>query len=323
MAQLTAVILAAGEAKRMRSARPKVLHSLCGRPLIAYPVNAARAVGARVVVVVGRGGDEVRAAIDPEAGAGFVEQKERLGTGHAVLQAHVACGDAPGTILVLPGDCPLLSAATFIAVLWTIGGALTVQLGGLVITIPGFLVIAAVVYAIAASGFMTVIGKRFIAVAENKNQAEAEYRYALTRLRENGESIALLHGEEEERNALDSSFRNVLRGWRNICIQNMRTTIVSQTSSYIAPVLPIILCAPKFLEGSMSLGQVMQAASAFTIVQAAFNWLVDNYPRLAEWGASARRVASLEMSLDTLDRAETGFGLIDRGEGGRSMMAQP
>jgi vitamin B12/bleomycin/antimicrobial peptide transport system ATP-binding/permease protein len=209
----------------------------------------------------------------------------------------------------------LLSAATFIAVLWTIGGALTVQLGGLVITIPGFLVIAAVVYAIAASGSMTVIGKRFIAVAENKNQAEAEYRYALTRLRENGESIALLHGEEEERNALDGSFRNVLRGWRNVCIQNMRTTIVSQTSSYIAPVLPIILCAPKFLEGSMSLGQVMQAASAFTIVQAAFNWLVDNYPRLAEWGASARRVASLEMSLDALDRAETGFGLIDRGQG--------
>ncbi|HEY7039915.1 MAG TPA: bifunctional UDP-N-acetylglucosamine diphosphorylase/glucosamine-1-phosphate N-acetyltransferase GlmU [Methylomirabilota bacterium] len=112
MAQLTAVILAAGEAKRMRSARPKVLHALCGRPLIAYPVNAARAVGARVVVVVGRGADEVRAAVDPAAGVGFVEQKERLGTGHAVLQARVACGDAPGTILVLPGDGPLLSEAT-------------------------------------------------------------------------------------------------------------------------------------------------------------------------------------------------------------------
>ena len=60
----------------------------------------------------------------------------------------------------------------------------------------------------------------------------------------------------------------------------MRTTIVSQTSGFIAPVLPIILCAPKFLAGSMTLGEVMQAASAFTIVQGAFNWLVDNYPRL-------------------------------------------
>ena len=112
MNQLTAIILAAGEAKRMRSARPKVLHALCGRPLIAYPVSAARALGTRVVVVVGRAADEVRASVAPEAAASFVEQKERLGTGHAVLQAHVACGDAPGTILVLPGDVPLLSEAT-------------------------------------------------------------------------------------------------------------------------------------------------------------------------------------------------------------------
>ena len=112
MSQLTAIILAAGEAKRMRSARPKVLHPLCGRPLLAYPVGASRAIGARVVVVVGRAADDVRAAIAPEVGATFVEQKERLGTGHAVLQARVACGDGAGTLLVLPGDAPLLSEAT-------------------------------------------------------------------------------------------------------------------------------------------------------------------------------------------------------------------
>jgi bifunctional UDP-N-acetylglucosamine pyrophosphorylase/glucosamine-1-phosphate N-acetyltransferase len=112
MNQLTAIILAAGEAKRMCSARPKVLHALCGRPLIAYPVSAARSLGARVVVVVGRAADEVRTAVATEAGTGFVEQKERLGTGHAVLQTHVACGDGPGTILVLPGDVPLLAEAT-------------------------------------------------------------------------------------------------------------------------------------------------------------------------------------------------------------------
>ena len=70
--------------------------------------------------------------------------------------------------------------------------------------------------------------------------------------------------------------------------------------------LPIILCAPKFLDGTMTLGQVMQAASAFTIVQGAFNWLVDNYPRLADWTASARRAASLMVSLDGLERAESG-----------------
>src|SRR5499426_882808 len=211
----------------------------------------------------------------------------------------------------------ILSAATFIAVLWTIGGSLSFTLGGVAITIPGFLVVAAVIYAVLASGSMVFIGRRFVTVAESKNQAEAEYRYVLTRLAENGESIAVLGGEEEERNMVDQSLRAVLRRWRDICFQTMRTTIVSQTSGYVAPVLPILLCAPKFLEGSMTLGEVMQAASAFTIVQAAFNWLVDNYPRLADWTASARRVASLMVSLYALERAEEGEGVerIERSEG--------
>jgi vitamin B12/bleomycin/antimicrobial peptide transport system ATP-binding/permease protein len=191
----------------------------------------------------------------------------------------------------------ILSAVTFIAVLWTIGGTLSFRLGNADISIPGFLVIAAVLYAVLASGSMIVIGRRYVAVSTRKNQTEAEYRYALMRLRENGESIAVLGGEEEERNGVDGTFASVLRSWQDVCIQMMRTTTVSQTSSFIAPILPIILCAPKFLDGSMTLGQVMQAASAFTIVQTAFNWLVDNYPRFADWSASAVRVASLMVSL--------------------------
>lgn len=210
----------------------------------------------------------------------------------------------------------VLSAATFITVLWTIGGALTLTLGGTVITVPGFLVIAAICYAAIASGSITVIGRRFVQISEDKNQAEAEYRYALTRVRENGESIALLGGEEEERAGIDATFRNVLKQWTRLAGQYMRTTLVSQCSSLIAPVVPLLLCAPKFLDGSMSLGEVMQAASAFTIVQSAFGWLVDNYPSLADWNACARRIASLMMSLDGLERAELGDGLgrIKRGE---------
>jgi putative ATP-binding cassette transporter len=210
----------------------------------------------------------------------------------------------------------LLSAATFIVVLWTIGGALTVTIGGSTITIPGFLVIAAVLYAAIASGSITVIGRRFVQVSEDKNQAEAEFRYTLTRVRENGESIALLGGEEEERDGIDKNFTKVLRQWARLAGQHMRTTLVSQGSSLIAPVVPLLLCAPKFLDGSMTLGEVMQAASAFTIVQTAFGWLVDNYPRLADWNACARRIASLMMSLDGLERAEQGdkFGRIQRGE---------
>jgi vitamin B12/bleomycin/antimicrobial peptide transport system ATP-binding/permease protein len=209
-----------------------------------------------------------------------------------------------------------LSATTFIVVLWTIGGALTVTVAGSTIAIPGFLVIAAVLYAAIASGSIMTIGRGFVQVSEDKNQAEAEYRYTLTRVRENGESIALLGGEQEERDGIDRTFGKVLRQWARLAGQHMRTTLVSQGSSLIAPVVPVLLCAPKFLDGSMTLGQVMQAASAFTIVQTAFGWLVDNYPRLADWNACARRIASLMMSLDGLERAERGDGVgrIDRGE---------
>jgi putative ATP-binding cassette transporter len=217
--------------------------------------------------------------------------------------------------LAIGATTAVLSAVTFIVVLWTIGGTFTIHVRDTALTIPGFLVIAAAIYAAAASGIMFAIGRRLIIVSENKSQAEAEYRYLLTRVRENGEGIALLKGEDEERSGAEKSFAAVLRAWRDVCIQSMRTTIVSQTSGYIAPILPIILCAPKFLDNSMSLGEVMQAASAFATVQSALNWLVDNYPRLAEWAASARRVAALDVSLAALERAEGHCaGRINRSE---------
>jgi bifunctional UDP-N-acetylglucosamine pyrophosphorylase/glucosamine-1-phosphate N-acetyltransferase len=106
---LTAVILAAGEGKRMRSRQPKVLHRLCGRPLIAYPLRLARTFADRIVVVIPPGGEQIAGVAGTDVLA--IEQGERLGTGHAVLQTREACGD-DGAILVLPGDVPLLSAET-------------------------------------------------------------------------------------------------------------------------------------------------------------------------------------------------------------------
>ena len=196
------------------------------------------------------------------------------------------------------------SAIVFIGVLWFIGGELTVPLGSSVLRIPGFLVVAAFIYAMLASGSMVMIARAFISVSENKNQAEADYRYMLTRLRENGESIAMLGGGNEERAGLDGAFSTVRQRWYELMMQYIRTTLVSQSSSGLAPIIPILLCAPKYVAGTMSLGEVMQAASAFMIVQVAFNWLVENYPRLADWTASASRLASLLVSLDRLERAE-------------------
>jgi vitamin B12/bleomycin/antimicrobial peptide transport system ATP-binding/permease protein len=196
------------------------------------------------------------------------------------------------------------SAIVFIGVLWFIGGELTISIGSTVLDIPGFLVAAAFIYAVLASGSMVMIARGFVTVSENKNQAEADYRYMLTRLRENGESIAILGGGNEERAGLDGAFTTVRKRWYELMMQYIRTTIVSQSSSGLAPIIPILLCAPKYVAGTMSLGEVMQAASAFMIVQVSFNWLVENYPRLADWTASASRLASLLVSLDRLERAE-------------------
>jgi vitamin B12/bleomycin/antimicrobial peptide transport system ATP-binding/permease protein len=197
------------------------------------------------------------------------------------------------------------SAIVFIGVLWFIGGELTIPIGRTTLHIPGFLVVGAFIYALFASGSMVMIARGFIKASENKNQAEADYRYVLTRLRENGESIALLGGETEERAGLDGAFATVRARWYELMMQYFRTTLVSQSSSGVAPIIPILLCAPKYVDGTMSLGEVMQAVSAFMIVQAAFSWLVENYPHLADWTASASRVASLLVSLDRLERAES------------------
>lgn len=197
-----------------------------------------------------------------------------------------------------------LTATTFMGVLWFVGGGLPVTWDGRQFEIPGFLVIAVVLYCLVISGGMTLIARSFIPVAEAKNQAEAEFRYALTRLRENGESIAILGGEKEERAGLAILLAEVVKAWGRMAAQYMRTTGVSHGNFIIASVIPVILCAPRYLAGTMTLGQVMQAAAAFVQVQYAFNWIVDNYPKLAEWTASARRVAGLMVSLDSLEKVE-------------------
>lgn len=209
-----------------------------------------------------------------------------------------------------------LSAVTFVGVLWFVGGNLTFQWGEIQIFVPGYLVIAAVLYAMAASMAMVFIGRRYVAASEARAQSEAELRYALTSLRENGESIALIEGEREEKEGLSKILKDVLNRWREIRKQFGRTMIVAQSSYLLAPVIPVVLSAPKYLDGSMTLGQVMQASAAFVTVQVAFNWIVDNYPRLADWTASARRASSLMVALDGLQRAETGIAA------GRIVMAE-
>jgi len=108
-----AIILAAGKSTRMKSDRPKVLHDICGRPMVAYVIDAAREAGAgRVLLVVGHGHEQVREALADEPGVEFVLQAEQGGTGHAVGVCRSAVGEHDGAVLILCGDSPLVRGET-------------------------------------------------------------------------------------------------------------------------------------------------------------------------------------------------------------------
>jgi bifunctional UDP-N-acetylglucosamine pyrophosphorylase / glucosamine-1-phosphate N-acetyltransferase len=108
MAGVATIILAAGKGTRMKSRLPKVLHRVCGKAMAEHVLDSASAMGAeRQVVVIGFGGDEVKAVLGERCN--YALQAEQLGTGHAVLQAESAFRDFTGTIMVLCGDTPLLT----------------------------------------------------------------------------------------------------------------------------------------------------------------------------------------------------------------------
>jgi len=195
-----------------------------------------------------------------------------------------------------------LTAASFVGVLWFIGGSL--RLYGF--EIPGYLVIAAVLYSGITSLGVLIIGRPLVARVEQKAAAEADFRYELTRTRENAETIALIGGDEDERMMLDAGFDALALRWVKVIGRQTRMMLLSSSNTVLAPVIPLLLGAPKYLAGEISLGDLMQAAAAFTQVQNALNWLSDNSLRLADWFASARRVAALDSALTQLDSLAEG-----------------
>jgi len=198
----------------------------------------------------------------------------------------------------------VLSALVFIDVLWFVGGSFTLVAGGAAVTVPGYLVIAVVIYSLAFTGAMMAIGRRLPAVIQLENQAEAEFLAAANQIRESGGRPAASAEKHENYRTAWDTFRVVLERWRQLCWQLMGTTLVTQADLLFAPVVAWALCAPKYLAGTMTLGELMQASAAFVTVQIGFNWVVDNYQRLSDWRAAINRVASLLMALDEVALTE-------------------
>ncbi len=195
----------------------------------------------------------------------------------------------------------ILAAVAFLGVLWAVGGSLRIGAGGSEHVIPGYMVWAAIVYSTITSLAMYFLGRPLIAAVESKNTGEAQLRYELTRVRDSAENIALIGGDEDERLRLKETFGDLATRWIRVIVRQARMTWIFNGSTVLSPAVPLLLGAPKYLAGELSLGELMQVATAFAQVQIALNWLADNAIRLAEWFASAQRVVELRRMLENLE----------------------
>ena len=197
----------------------------------------------------------------------------------------------------------ILQLVTFLGVLWALSGTLNVTIGGVPVAIPGYMVWCAVAYALIGSVLTYGLGRHLIAAGNVRQGREADFRGGLIRARENSEGIALMHGETGERARLRLDLRNLRGAWNVQTRGQGNLSLLTTSLAYLAPVVPLVVALPRYLAGEIALGGLMQTAQAFSSVQWALSWLIDNFPRFADWRASADRVVTLHLAL--LDLEET------------------
>lgn len=194
----------------------------------------------------------------------------------------------------------LLSAVvtliSFVAILWTLSGALT--LAG--VTIPGYMVWVAIVYAGLGSWLTHVIGKPLIGLQFNQQRYEADYRFSLVRLRENSEGVALYRGEEEELVNFHGRFAGVIGNWWGIMRKQKQLNFFTIFYAQAAIIFPFLVAAPRYFSGAIQLGGLMQVASAFGQVQGALSWFVDAYTQFASWKATVDRLTGFAAALESV-----------------------
>ncbi|AOO80430.1 hypothetical protein BHK69_08110 [Bosea vaviloviae] len=280
--------------------------------MAVFPVLVLIAAGLGVVILVARETFQVhwRQWVTGKLADGWINERRffRLGlSGYEPANPEYRIADdvrwatEPVVDFAIGLLTAIITIITFIEILWEIGGALQIATGSGRVTIPAYMVLAAIVYAVLVSLLISIVGRRLPRLIAARNEGEARLRFSLMRIRDHGETIALARTEPSERRAVAQTYDGLVRRWLAMIRQRGRLTWITNGSGALVPVVPLLLAAPKYLSGEMSLGGVVQVAAAFVAVQNAFNWLLDNFMRIAEWLAAARRVNELADALQRVD----------------------
>ena len=191
----------------------------------------------------------------------------------------------------------VVSLVSFVVILWGLSAATPLILFGQSYSIPGYLVWFALGYAVVGTWVTHLVGRPLIRLNFEQQRYEADFRFALVRVRENSEEIALLEGEPAENERLRDRFSRVVGNWYAIMTRQKKLTFLTAGYSQIAIIFPFVVVSPLYFSGSMELGGLMQTASAFGQVQGALSFFVSAYTAIAGWKAVLDRLSGFENSI--------------------------
>jgi putative ATP-binding cassette transporter len=180
---------------------------------------------------------------------------------------------------------------SFVGVLWSISRGFALRIGGATLAVPGYMVWAAIIYALSASLLTYWTGRRLVPDNAARYAREAELRHTLVQVNEHIDAITLAGGEADEARRIELDLTAVLTAMRRLVTDLTRLTWVTSGYGWVTLVVPILVAAPLYFSGNLSFGGLMMAAAAFTQLQSSLRWFVDNFSTIADWRATLLRVA--------------------------------
>jgi vitamin B12/bleomycin/antimicrobial peptide transport system ATP-binding/permease protein len=192
----------------------------------------------------------------------------------------------------------IVSFCSFVVILWSLSEQAPLHLFGGRFDIPGYLVWAAIIYAIFGTAFTHLIGWRLIPLNFQQQRFEADFRFNLVRTRENSEQIAALGGEAAERERHLARFGPVIDNWLAIMQRTKLVTFFTQSYGQASVIFPFIVVSPAYFAGAMQLGGLMQTAQAFKNIQEALSYFITSYRDIAEWRAIVDRLSGFEDAIE-------------------------